>query len=82
MPRRERAMDVLMAAAHELQRFGEPDFGEAELTVAAWSRDRWRFGLRGYAQTYPDHKRCYVETLRAVKAGLLVKTGVGRYRLA
>src|SRR5439155_1408878 len=39
------------------------EFSEWDLTVAAWSFDRLRFGLRGYAESYPDHKRVMMEIM-------------------
>lgn len=57
------ASQVILLAAVDLADAGNHEFSEWELTVAAWSRDRFRFGLRGYAQTYPDHKRVMMEIM-------------------
>jgi hypothetical protein len=57
------AGQVILLAADDLMAAGQAEFSEWDLTVAAWSRDRLRFGLRGYAQTYPDHKRVMMEIM-------------------
>lgn len=54
---------IVLLAAHDLAAAGNAEFSEWDLTVAAWVRDRHRFGLRGYAQTYPDHKRVMMEIM-------------------
>lgn len=59
------AAQVILMAADELMAAGAAEFSEWDLTVASWSRDRFRFGLRGYAQTYPDHKRVMMEIMGA-----------------
>jgi hypothetical protein len=59
------AAQVILLAGDELMAAGATEFSEWELTVAAWGRDRFRFGLRGYAQTYPDHKRVMMEIMGA-----------------
>lgn len=57
------AAQVILLAADDLMAAGAADFSEWDLTVAAWSRDRPRFGLRGYAQAHPDHKRVMMEIM-------------------
>jgi len=57
------AGQVILLAADDLMATGMAEFSEWDLTVAAWARDRFRFGLRGYAQTYPDHKRVMMEIM-------------------
>lgn len=57
------AAQTILLAADDLTAAGRFEFSEWDLTVAAWSRDRFRFGLRGYAQTYPDHKRVMSEIM-------------------
>lgn len=59
------AAQVILLAADDLMAAGAAEFSEWDLTVASWSRDRFRFGLRGYAQTYPDHKRVMMEIMGA-----------------
>ncbi|MFO0802429.1 MAG: hypothetical protein U0791_04815 [Gemmataceae bacterium] len=57
------ASEVVLLAANDLTAAGQQEFSEWDLTVAAWSLDRFRFGLRGYAQSYPDHKRVMMEIM-------------------
>jgi hypothetical protein len=60
---KQTAAQVILMAADDLMAAGATEFSEWDLTVAAWSRDRQRFGLRGYAQSYPDHKRVMMEIM-------------------
>lgn len=62
-PARFTAAQVVLLAAGDLADAGSQEFSEWELTVAAWSRDPFRFGMRGFAQTYPDHKRVMMEIM-------------------
>jgi hypothetical protein len=57
------ASEIVLLAADDLTSAGNHEFSEWDLTVAAWSLDRFRFGLRGYAQSYPDHKRVMMEIM-------------------
>ena len=57
------ASELVLLAASDLNEAGNQEFSEWDLTVAAWSVDRFRFGLRGYAQSYPDHKRVMMEIM-------------------
>jgi hypothetical protein len=57
------ASEIVLLAANDLTQAGNQEFSEWDLTVAAWSLDRFRFGLRGYAQSYPDHKRVMMEIM-------------------
>jgi hypothetical protein len=57
------ASELVLLAASDLTAAGNQEFSEWDLTVAAWSIDRFRFGLRGYAQSYPDHKRVMMEIM-------------------
>jgi hypothetical protein len=57
------ASETVLLAAADLAAAGNQEFSEWDLTVAAWARDRARFGLRGYAQSYPDHKRVMMEIM-------------------
>ncbi|WP_143393708.1 hypothetical protein [Fimbriiglobus ruber] len=57
------ATQVILLAADDLMATGKSEFTEWDLTVASWLRDRLRFGLRGYAQSYPDHKRVMMEIM-------------------
>jgi hypothetical protein len=57
------AVQMILLAADDLVAAGADDFSEWDLTVAAWNRDRHRFGLRGYSNIYPDHKRVMMEIM-------------------
>ena len=57
------ASETVLLAAADLTAAGKQEFSEWDLTVAAWALDRFRFGLRGYAQSYPDHKRVMMEIM-------------------
>jgi hypothetical protein len=61
--RRLTAVQMILLAADDLIAGGAEEFSEFDLTVAAWNRDRQRFGLRGYANIYPDHKRVMMEIM-------------------
>jgi hypothetical protein len=61
--KRSTAAQVILLAADDLVTAGTREFTEWELTVAAWRRDPARFGLRGYEQKYPDHKRVMSEIM-------------------
>ena len=61
--RRLTAVQVILMAADDLATSGADEFSEFDLTVASWNRDRQRFGLRGYANLHPDHKRAMMEIM-------------------
>jgi hypothetical protein len=61
--RRLTAVQIILLAADDLMSAGQSEFTEWDLTVASWTRDRQRFGLRGYANAYPDHKRVMMEIM-------------------
>ncbi len=62
-PQKLTASETVLLAAADLAASGKQEFSEWDLTVAAWALDRLRFGLRGYAQSYPDHKRVMMEIM-------------------
>lgn len=75
------AADILVRAASDLHAAGITDPTEWDLTVAAWSLSRIRFGMRDHEASYPDHKKVYVVLLAAVRAGLVEKVRANVYRL-
>lgn len=85
------AADVILIAAAELHAMRKPhgdptEFSEFELTVAAWRRSPERFGLRGYTETHPDHKRVYMEIVgqkpsSPIVQGFMAKVRPNYYRL-
>src|SRR5437763_10697063 len=81
------AAEIILLAADDLTAAGTPEFSEWDLTVASWARDRHRFGLRGYGQKFPDHKRVMMEIMgrkpqNPVMRGLLTKVRPNTYRLS
>ncbi len=80
------AAQVIMLAAEDLMTAGASEFTEWDLTVAAWGRDRTRFGLRGYEQKHPDHKRVMMEIMgqkpqNPLALGFMEKVRPNVYRL-
>ncbi|HEV3143665.1 MAG TPA: hypothetical protein VGZ47_07270, partial [Gemmataceae bacterium] len=80
------AAQVILLAADDLMAQGATEFTEWDLTIAAWQRDRDRFGLRGYKETYPDHKRVMMEIMgkkpqNPILLGLMEKLRPNTYRL-
>src|SRR3954451_13786167 len=57
------AVQTILLAAEDLTKAGHSEFSEFDLTVAAWERDPNKFGLRGYGQRHPDHKRLMMEIM-------------------
>jgi hypothetical protein len=80
------AAQVIILAAEDLMAAGASEFSEWDLTVAAWGRDRTRFGLRGYDQKHPDHKRVMMEIMgqkpqNPLALGFMEKIRPNVYRL-
>lgn len=80
------AVQLILLAGDDLMAQGASEFTEWELTVAAWNRDNNRFGLRGYAQTHPDHKRVMMEIMgrkphNPLHLGLMEKVRPNHYKL-
>jgi hypothetical protein len=80
------AAQVILLAGDDLMASGAREFTEWELTVSSWSRDRSRFGLRGFDQKYPDHKRVMMEIMghkpqNPITLGFMEKVRPNIYRL-
>lgn len=71
----------LLLAADDLHRAGAAEFSEWHLAVAAWVRDPQYFGLRGFSDRHPDHKRVYTEIIGIRRRGWIEKTRPNFYRL-
>jgi hypothetical protein len=72
--------DVILKAALLLSRLRPGGvFNEWELTVECWRADPRRFGMVGFEDRYPDHKRVYSHFIKM--APLIGRCGVNRYRL-
>jgi hypothetical protein len=80
------AAQVILLAGDDLMAQGAREFTEWDLTVAAWGRERTRFGLRGYDQKHPDHKRVMMEIMghkpqNPITLGFMEKVQPNIYRL-
>lgn len=80
------AAQVILLAAEDLMAQGASEFSEWDLTIASWNRDKKRFGLRGYDQTHPDHKRVMMEIMgrkpqNPMMVGWMEKVRPNFYRL-
>jgi hypothetical protein len=80
------AAQVIILAAEDIMSTGAVEFTEWDLTVASWTRDRTRFGLRGYDQKHPDHKRVMMEIMgqkpqNPLALGFMEKVRPNIYRL-
>jgi hypothetical protein len=79
------AQDILLAG-DDVMASGAREFTEWELTVAAWGRERVRFGLRGFDAKHPDHKRVMMEIMghkpqNPITLGFMEKVRPNTYRL-
>lgn len=74
--------ETVLLAIRDLEAAGNPESSESDVTVAAWSLDRVRLGMRGYEQSYPDHKRCYAELCKLVKQKLVSRVRPCVYKLS
>jgi hypothetical protein len=81
------AAQEILLAAFDLHRAGNREFSEWQLTVAAWRRNKNRFGMRGYEDDHPDHKRVMVELMgrskqtNPMRRKFLERTRTNFYRL-
>ncbi|MEQ8850964.1 MAG: hypothetical protein RIB32_04195 [Phycisphaerales bacterium] len=81
------AAQIILLAASDLAREGKDEFTEWELTIAAWKRDENRFGLRGFEDQHPDHKRVMMEIMgqtkrdNPIRRKFMAKTKPNHYRL-
>lgn len=78
--------EIIVLAAHDLSSAGMTEFSEWQLSVAAWKRDASRFGMRGFEDQHPDHKRVMKEIMgtaptNPINKGLLHKTRANYYEL-
>jgi hypothetical protein len=81
------AAQEIVLAADDLTEQGSMSFSEWDLTVAAWKRDKNRFGCRGYEDKYPDHKRVMMEIMgqskrdNPIRRQFVQKTKTNYYQL-
>jgi len=79
------AEEVLLAAA-KISNYSQNEFTEWELTVATWKLNKNKWGLRGFENIYPDHKRVMNEimakgTQKTTGKGWIERTRPNYYRL-
>jgi hypothetical protein len=80
------AVEEILLAAAELAGDDNSEFSEWELTVQAWKRNRNRFGLHGFEDQYPNHKRVSKEIMNQgpyspIRQGWMTKVRTNYYRL-
>lgn len=75
--------DRVLLAASDLDKLSSP-FAEASLVVEAWRQFPRHFGLKGYADLYPDSNRvgtCLCGERGLVRRGYLYRVSSGNYSL-
>src|SRR5215468_252076 len=76
--------EKILLAAHQLEKQGQSPFSAEALIVAAWQQFPRTFGLKGYADQYPDSNKV-LSSIMGVKGlarrGWLVKMGQKLYAL-
>lgn len=81
------ATEEVLAAAAKLANYSiSNEFTEWDLSVVAWSLNKNRWGLRGYEDKYPDHKRVMNEimakgTQKVLGRSWLERTKPNHYKL-
>jgi hypothetical protein len=77
--------EKILVAAYELEEQGQSPFSAEALIVASWLKFPQTFGLRGYADQYPDSNKV-LSSIMGVKGlagrGWLVKMGQKLYALS
>lgn len=78
--------DEVILAALKLREAGKEEFTEWELTVECWKLNPQHWGLPGFRELYPDHKRVMNELMdkgknRAMTKGLIERVKTNVYRL-
>jgi hypothetical protein len=85
--RHRTAVQEILLAAGALSGPSHAEFSEWDLTVAAWRRNKNKFGARGYEEDYPDHKRVMMEIMarskrdNPIRQGWIEKTRANHYRI-
>ena len=76
--------EKILLAAHQLEEEGQSPFSAEALIVAAWQKFPRTFGLKGYAELYPDSNKILSSIMGAkglASRGWLVKMGQKLYSL-
>jgi len=76
--------EKILLAAHQLEEHGQSPFSAEALIVASWQKFPRTFGLKGYADQYPDSNKvlsCIMGERGLAKRGWLSKMGQKLYSL-
>jgi hypothetical protein len=76
--------EKILLAAHELEEHGQSPFSAEALIVAAWQKFPRTFGLKGYADQYPDSNKVLTSIMGEkglARRGWLAKMGQKLYTL-
>ncbi len=76
--------EKILLAAFELEEQGQSPFSAEQLIVAAWQKFPRTFGLKGYAEQYPDSNKVLASIMGAkglASKGWLMKMGQKLYAL-
>ena len=76
--------EKILLAAHQLEKQGQSPFSAEALIVASWQRFPRTFGLKGYADQYPDSNKVLSSIMGErglARRGWLAKMGQKLYAL-
>lgn len=76
--------EKILLSAHDLEKAGESPFSAESLIVASWKRYPNTFGLKGFAEHYPDSNKILASIMGEkglAKKGWLLKVGQKMYVL-
>jgi hypothetical protein len=77
--------EKILLAAHHLEEVGQSPFSAEALIVSAWQKYPNTFGLKGYAEQYPDSNKVLSSIMGEkglAKRGWLIKVGQKMYTLS
>src|SRR5688572_10960380 len=77
--------EKILLAAYQLEEAGQSPFSAESLIVGAWQKCPVAFGLKGYAELYPDSNKVLASIMGEkglAKRGWLVKMGQRLYSLS
>ena len=77
--------EKILLAAHQLDEAGQSPFSAEALIVTAWQKYPVTFGLKGYAELYPDSNKVLASIMGEkglAKRGWLIKVGQKMYTLS
>lgn len=77
--------EMILLAAHKLEEQGQTPFSAEELIVASWRQFPRAFGLKGFAEQYPDSNRVLSAIMGEkglARRGWLAKMGQKLYALS